>query len=438
MCLNAMGWKVMMSLVGVVSIVGGILSPRAYSEPPCTMEVELVLDAGDVARSDVPVSVELPVGDRVSEELISRLFAEGEPLAMLEDGSTTFPGQLEKMFDPDGAVTGLRLSWILESADPGERKEYVARISSGDLPAVPQQFHFKDAPGMYLDCLFGTRPVYRYVYEFDPDRFYDTFKPFHHVYDIDGTNFITNGPGGKHDNHHRGMYIGWSEVKVGGKSYNLWAMSDKSYQEHVRFVNRESSAGPVLARRVAIVDWKNPDGEPVVRERREAVVYRQLADRHLFDMIFRLETLGGVVDMPGANLHHAGFQFRAAEEVAHHRRSTRYVIPRGSRRVNDSVNGPWCVQSPVVLEKRYAIQHMDHPSNPEPTVYSTRQYGRFGAFFPTTLEPGKPVHCRYRVSVQPVKGKADLEVERFERAYANYARPPKVQVGEIKLEEAQH
>jgi hypothetical protein len=435
MCLNAIRCTVMVRMVGILCIVGGILCPRAYSEPPCTVEVELLMDTGDVGRSDAPVSVEVPVGDRLSAELISRLFADGDPLVTLGDGSTTFPGQVEKMFDSDGAVTGLRVSWILESADPGERREYVARISSGNVPAVPQQFHFEDTPGKHLDCLFGMRPVYRYVYEFDPDRFYDTFKPFHHVYDFDGTNFITNGPGGKHDNHHRGMYIGWSEVKVGGKTYNLWAMSDKSYQEHVRFVDRESSAGPVLARRVAIIDWKNPEGEPVVRERRETIVYRQPGDRHLFDMIFRLETLGGVVDMPGANLHHAGFHFRAAEEVAHHRGSTRYVIPPGSRRVEDSVDGPWCVMSPVVLEKRYAIQHMNHPSNPGPTVYSTRQYGRFGAFFPTTLEPGKPVHCRYRVSVEPVKDKADLELADFEKAYANYADPPSTQIVAVTVHE---
>jgi len=431
MCLNAMRWRVMVSLVGIVWMLTAILCPRAHSEPPCMMEVELVMDTGDVARSHVPVSVEIPVGNRVSEELISRLFADGAPLVILQDGSRAFHGQVEKVFDLEGAVTGLRLSWIVESADPGEQKRYVARISAGNVPAVPQQFHFENTPGTHLDCLFGTRPVYRYVYEFDPSRFHDTFKPFHHVYDFEGTSFITKGPGG-HDSHHRGMYIGWSEVKVGGKTYNLWAMSDKSYQEHVQFVDRESSAGPVLARRVAIIDWKNPEGEPVVRERRETVVYKQPRERHLFDMNFHLETLGGVVDMPGANLHHAGFQFRAADEVAYHRGSTRYVIPRGSRRINDCVNGPWCVQSPVVLEKRYAIQHMNHPSNPEPTVYSTRQYGRFGAFFPTTLQPGKPVHCRYRVSVQLVKDKADLMVTNFEKAYASYSDPPTTQIVAVR------
>ncbi len=435
MCSNAMIRRVMVDLVGIVWMLTVPLCPQGYSEPPCIMDVEISLEAGDVVRSDAPVSVEIPVGDRVSEQVISRLFADGEPLVTVEDGSSLFPGQVEKVFGTDGGVTGLRLSWIVESANPGERKECVARISSGDVPAVPQQFHFKDTPGKHLECLFGTRPIYRYVYEFDPNQFYNTFKPFHHVYDFEGENLITNGPGGKHDNHHRGMFIGWSEVKVGGKTYNLWAMKDKSYQEHVRFMERESSAGPVLARRVASIDWNNPEGEPVVRERRETIVYRQPGDRHLFDMIFRLETLGGVIEMPGANLHHAGFHFRAAEEVAYHRLTTRYVIPPGSRRIEDSVDGPWCVMSPVVLEKRYAIQHMDHPSNPEPTVYSTRQYGRFGAFFPTRLEPGKPLHCRYRVSVQLVNDDATLEVADFEEAYANYADPPTTRVAAVTVYE---
>jgi len=431
---NAMCFRVTVILVGIGWILTAVLCAHARSEPPWTMEIELLLETGDVARSHAPVSVEVPVDERVSREIVSRLFAGDGPSVLVKEGETTTHGQVEKVFDRDGAVAGLRLSWIVESAEPGEQKRYVARINTANLPAVAQQFRFEDTPAKYLDCLFGNRPVYRYVYEFDPKRFHDTFKPFHHVYDFGGTSFITKGPGG-HDSHHRGMYIGWSQVKVGSKTHNLWAMSDKSYQQHVKFVDRESSAGPVLARRVAIIDWKNPDGQPLVRERRETVVYKQPRERHLFDMMFRLETLGGVVDMPGANLHHAGFQFRAANEVAYHRSSTRYVIPRGSRRINDSVNGPWCVQSPVVLEKRYAIQHMDHPSNPGPTVYSTRQYGRFGAFFPTSLEPGKPVQCQYRITVSPVKGREDLEIGRFEKTYANYIEPPATQIVGIRVHE---
>jgi len=416
---------------GLVAISAMLLCSHAYAAPTCT--IEMVMDAGGVARSQVPVSVEIPVGERVSESVVSELFADGDPIVLLKEGNATVPGQVERVFGPDDTVRALRLSWIVESAEPGEQKRYVARVGAENAPPVQLRFRFKDTLGKHLDCFLGDRAVYRYVYEFDPERHYDTFKPFHHVYDFDGANFITNGPGGKHDNHHRGMYIGWSEVKVGDKTYNLWAMSDKSYQQHVRFVDRESSAGPVLARRVAIVDWMNPAGEPLIRERREAVVYKQPGEQHLFDMIFRLETLVGPIDMPGANLHHAGMQFRAAEEVANHRGSTRYIIPEGSHRIDDSVDGPWCVQSPVVLEKRYAIQHMDHPSNPRPTVYSTRQYGRFGAFFPTSLAPGKPVNCRYRVSVSLVKEGTGLERERFEAAYANYTQPPTVRVVGIEI-----
>jgi len=418
-------------VAGLVAITAMMLCSHAHAAPTCT--IEMVMDAGSVPRSHVPVSVEIPVGERVSEAVVSDLFADGDTTVLLKEGNATVPGQVERVFGPDATVQALRLSWIVESADPGEEKRYIARIGAENAPATSPRFHFKDTPGTYLDCFFGDRPVYRYVYEFDPDRHYDTFKPFHHVYDFDGANFITNGPGGKHDNHHRGMYIGWSEVKVGDNTYNLWAMSDKSYQQHVQFVDQESSAGPVLARRVAIIDWMNPAGEPLIRERREAVVYKQPGERHMFDMIFRLETLVGPIDMPGANLHHAGFQFRAAEEVAYHRGSTRYIIPKGSRRIDDSVDGSWCVQSPVVLERRYAIHHMDHPTNPRPTVYSTRQYGRFGAFFPTSLEPGKPLHCRYRVSVSPVKDGVGLDRGRFDVAYANYTQPPAVRVVGIEV-----
>ena len=431
---DALCLRLTLIVIGTMCMAGTLWCLHAHAQAPGDVEIDIALDTGPLARSHLPVSVEVPINDQMPEPAVSQLFTGGEPTVYLKDDTSVMPGQVEEIFSADGKLTGLRLSWILESAGPGEQKQYLARITHEEDTLGASRFRFEDVPNKYLDCLFGGRPVYRYVYEFDPNRFSDTYKPFHHVYDFEGTTFITKGPGGG-DSHHRGIFIGWSQVKVGENMFDLWSMSDRSYQKHAAFVDRETSAGPVFARRVALIDWMNPKGEPLVRERRETVVYRQPEGRYLFDMLFQLETVAGPIELQGRNLHHAGFHYRSAQEVWLHRNSTRYIIPAGCERIEDSVAGPWCVQSPIVLKKRYAIQLMDCPSNPRPTVLSTRDYGRFGAFFPATLEPGKPLRCQYRVPVSLVNDESDLDVKKFDAAYTDYVQPPLAKVVAVRSTE---
>ena len=42
---------------------------------------------------------------------------------------------------------------------------------------------------------------------------------------------------------------------------------------------------------------------------------------------------------------------------------------------------------------------MGRRSLPKPSRYSERPYGRFGAFFKTTLSPQEPLEMRYRLRV---------------------------------------
>ena len=43
------------------------------------------------------------------------------------------------------------------------------------------------------------------------------------------------------------------------------------------------------------------------------------------------------------------------------------------------------------------VDHMDGPDNPKPTTYSTRPYGRVGAFFTADTAPEQPLHLLYRL-----------------------------------------
>jgi hypothetical protein len=65
---------------------------------------------------------------------------------------------------------------------------------------------------------------------------------------------------------------------------------------------------------------------------------------------------------------------------------------------------------------------MDWPRNPRPTVYSTRAYGRVGAFFTQDLPADEPLHLRYRVTIRD----NDPTVEELQREYDDFASPIQV------------
>ena len=74
---------------------------------------------------------------------------------------------------------------------------------------------------------------------------------------------------------------------------------------------------------------------------------------------------------------------------------------------------------------------MDHPKNPRPTVYSTRYYGRFGAYFEKDLKKGEKLELRYRIFIVDTKKHSDVSVARYEKKYWDYIEPSKVTVSPV-------
>src|SRR5438045_577845 len=88
-------------------------------------------------------------------------------------------------------------------------------------------FELKDTAGDHLDVLIDGKVVARYMYAHDAstkERRLETYKPYLHVMDAEGKEPITQGAGGKQFPHHRGIYIGWQQMNVGGTKYNFWEM----------------------------------------------------------------------------------------------------------------------------------------------------------------------------------------------------------------------
>ena len=73
---------------------------------------------------------------------------------------------------------------------------------------------WQDNQGKHIDLLWGKKKIARYVYEkMDPNDRERTYKPFHHIFQTNGKEFLTKGPGGKFT-HHRGIYFGFSKCSA--------------------------------------------------------------------------------------------------------------------------------------------------------------------------------------------------------------------------------
>ena len=300
------------------------------------------------------------------------------------------------------------LWWILPKAKANDTSTWIATLQRGASPGR-KQFSWQDQPGQYLDLLFDGRKVTRYMYAHDTSsaqRTFETYKPFHHVYDASG-NLLTNGPDGVtpyiRDKirypHHRGIYIGWNRLTFEGKRYDLWHMP-QAHQVHQKFL--EQTAGPVLARSTTLIHWNDDQGEPILVERRQTTVFRQNDPTVLLlDFHTELKAVRGDVSLNG-DPEHAGFQYRPHDAVAKGGKEVKaaYLFHEDGIDPRKNPDLPWVAISYGLSSGRYSVQHMNHPDNPKPTIYSAyRDYGRFGAFFTKELSDGQTLALDYRIWV---------------------------------------
>ena len=275
----------------------------------------------------------------------------------------------------------------------------------------PISFIWIDKPGKYTDLMFGQRPLVRYVYErMDPTDRERTYKPFHHVYKCDGQGFLTKGPGGKFT-HHRGIYFGFSKcsfVDKEGKEHDIdtWHCK-RAYQTHEKIIRSHSDLKS--ASQSVEIAWRLDDGTIFAKEERSLSFSLRPDDSLQIDFGSTLSTDHDPLVLDG-DPQHAGFQFRASNEVASSTaKQTYYVRPKEGRDDmgktknwpgdKDMTNLPWKAQSVMVGDQRHFTLYLDHPDNPKPSYYSERDYGRFGSYFKTQAKPGNPVRIKYRLII---------------------------------------
>jgi hypothetical protein len=301
-------------------------------------------------------------------------------------------------------------------------------------PSRRPQFTWSDTPGKQAELRLGDRPVLRYMYEkldtSSAARRDETIKPYHHVFDPEGDAIITKGPGGLYT-HHRGLFFGFNKVTYdGNKPADVWHCRNGESQQHVEFLGEE--AGPVLGRHRVKIEWRGRKDDVFAIEEREMTAYNTPGGT-LIEFASRVTTTGGDVKLDG-DPQHAGFHFRASNEVADKTKGeTYYLRPDGRDKPGatrnwpdrkDHVNLAWDAMSFVVGGQRFTALYLDKPTNPKEARFSERDYGRFGSYFQYTVTKEKPLEVSYRVWVQ----RGELTGEEAAARDKNFVQPVSVTV----------
>jgi hypothetical protein len=289
-------------------------------------------------------------------------------------------------------------------------------VAGGD--PKDQVFHWQEKEGMSTDLSFGDRLVLRYMkapHDTSTKETHElTFKVFHHVLDPkDGKTLLTNGAGLTTDKtqlypHHRGLFFGFNKISYDGQQCDIWHGRNGEFQAHEK--NLEETASASHGRHRVQIGWHGRDGKKFADEIRAVTAYN-VPGGTLIDWTSVLTTDRPKVRLDG-DPQHAGFHFRAAQDVAQKtKKETYYLRPDGKGELGETrnwdpkskkgpVNLPWDAMSFVVGGKRYTALYLDHPSNPKEARGSERDYGRFGSYFEYDLTPEKPLNIQYRVWIQ--------------------------------------
>lgn len=374
---------------------------------------QLTLSAGKHDRVNAPVRVLIP--GSAGAKSVALTTADGKPLA----AQLTGPGLLSNT-----AKEKRELHFILPSLEKGSSLKLTA-VLSNDPPAAGG-FAWKDQPGEFAELSHGDRPVLRYICKklTDQNR-EEAYKVYHHLYNPAGRQLVTKGPGGLYP-HHRGIFFGYCDVTYGdGRRADTWS-GRNTPQTHAGFLATE--AGPVLGRHLAAVDWRGSRNDVYLKEKRELTVYN-VPGGTLVEFASRLTTAGGKVKLDG-DAPHAGFQFRAPQEVAAKTgKLTYYLRPDGKGGLGQArvsaTDLPWDAISFVLGEDRYTVVYLDKPTNPKPAEYNERTYGRFGSFFRYELDQRKDLEVNYRLWLRD----GEMTVEQAAALSADFVEPIDVRVG---------
>jgi hypothetical protein len=347
---------------------------------------------------------------------------------------------------PDGlhapaqaSADGKSLVFILPKLKAGETITVTPTALS--YVKAPPQFKFGEEKDGLTELTYDGRKVLQYFHpKRDAQDHYYTFKPFHNVYDpVKGETMLTNtsaktAKDGQYP-HHRGLFFGFNRISYGeNQQADIWHGTNNVFSQHDKTLAQV--AGEVFATQRAEISWHGKDGNTFATEQREVTAYATKGGT-LIDWSTTLSTKLDKVRLDG-DPQHAGFHFRANQEVAKNgKENTYYLRPDGKGKNGETrnwdpkgkdsktVNLPWNAVSFVTGGKRYTVLRINHPDNPKETRGSERDYGRFGDYFEYDLTPDKPLKLKYRVWVQ----EGEMTVDECKALAEAFVHPPAAKAG---------
>ncbi len=313
---------------------------------------------------------------------------------------------------------------------------------TGNPVLFSKKLRWVEKAGAHIDLLAGDQPVMRYMnrpYDADKATRDLSFKVFHHLWDFEGKRFVTNGGHNNEDAatskllypHHRGLMFAFNRISYGDKqTADTWHCNKGEHTSHVKTLHQ--LAGVDIAEHRVLLNWHGQKDDVFAQEERQYTVYK-LADGVLIEFASRLKSKAGNVRLDG-DPQHAGFQFRAHNDVAAKTaKQTYYLRPDGKGALDETRNWdpktkkgpvdlPWNVLSFVLDDQRYSVEYIDHPNNPGEKRYSERNYGRFGCYFEYDLTEEKPLVLNHRIWFQ----KGEMTKEQAARLQDVFVTPVKV------------
>ena len=330
-------------------VFGVCTGGRAGGADSCLAQgnkITLTVNGGKETENNVPITVPLEVTPETAKTPHVRL-KEAKQDGLLV-GQWTLPGVMtEGIPAKDKNLMRRDLHFVLPELKAGATLTFTLE----PLQIVDQSkvFHWKEIKEQATELWRGNQPIFRYMHpaydNSSEEKRNKTYKVFHHLFDPTGTRIVTNGgqsdPGSETKKllypHHRGLMFAFNKITYGnGKSADTWHAKPKdTHESHEGILSAE--AGLVLGRHRVAIDWHGPDREVFAKEEREMTVYG-IEGGTLVEFATRLKTTGGKVRLDG-DPQHAGFQFRAANEVAEKSaKETYYLRPDGKGKPGETRN----------------------------------------------------------------------------------------------------
>lgn len=434
----------MRRLIAIAALLTTAMSTPLAAQKP---KLQIIVTAGTADLKNAPVCVPLSVPESIAT------FKH----AQLEHGNGSIPGQLTapgigtEHITPSAPASVRRdLHFIVAGLKKGDSLTFTVRLFQEDNAPDTTGFFWMDAdkkqaPELIHDVLSGVKrtPVLRYMGASFDDSSKDsrdrTYKVFHHLFDPAGKRLVTNGghsdlkPGESRKllfPHHRGIMFGFNKCTYGEglkKKADTWHCTGDAHVAHEKVLSKD--AGAVLGRHRVQIGWHGEKKERFAVEERELTAYH-LPTGTLIEFASRLKTTAGPVKLDG-DPQHAGFQFRASNDVAEKTaKQTYYLRPDGKDAPGKTRNWPqdksmvdlpWYAMSFVLDDQRYTCCYLNHPKNPKETRFSERDYGRFGGYFEYTVTEKTPLVVNYRLWLQ----NGELTEEKARELYDAFAMAPK-------------